>query len=408
MLVFARTLCFSLLIAAVLGACGEEPPPTEDDSGTPPPSGCTSDDDCADGLYCNGDERCDASSPVANRFGCVAGTPPCETACDEVNRSCAPDCPDEDGDGHAPLSCGGDDCDDTDADRYPGNLEVCDAADRDEDCDLSTFGTRDADEDRFVDRACCNGEGASRVCGLDCDDAVQTVNPVVPEVCNGFDDNCNGETDEDCGCAPPGSSRACGMDGPGRCLAGMQMCEGGTWTACTGVLATDEEYLCDGQDENCNGQSDEGLTIECLPDADADGHPASGTPTVACPDLSAMAAPRFGCPVGSTRADRPEDCCDADAAARPQVLGGEQWFGEPTACGDYDYDCDGSQRGELTAEDRNPACGSSLGNCRCLSGCGDGWQGSAPACGETGRTCVCGDPEGACGSVCTDRVQRCR
>jgi hypothetical protein len=31
----------------------------------------------------------------------------------------------------------------------------------------------------------------------DCDDTRDDVNPDVSELCNGIDDNCNGETDED-------------------------------------------------------------------------------------------------------------------------------------------------------------------------------------------------------------------
>src|SRR5690348_5247253 len=41
---------------------------------------------------------------------------------------------DEDGDGHDAVTCGGDDCDDADRNRYPGATEVCDPASRDEDC----------------------------------------------------------------------------------------------------------------------------------------------------------------------------------------------------------------------------------------------------------------------------------
>ncbi|PIN98139.1 MAG: hypothetical protein COT90_05635, partial [Candidatus Diapherotrites archaeon CG10_big_fil_rev_8_21_14_0_10_31_34] len=34
--------------------------------------------------------------------------------------------------------------------------------------------------------------------GLDCDDTRNDINPAQPELCNGIDDNCNGETDEGC------------------------------------------------------------------------------------------------------------------------------------------------------------------------------------------------------------------
>ncbi len=36
---------------------------------------CTTDDDCADTLFCNGDETCDPTNAAANAQGCVAGTP---------------------------------------------------------------------------------------------------------------------------------------------------------------------------------------------------------------------------------------------------------------------------------------------------------------------------------------------
>jgi hypothetical protein len=40
-------------------------------------------------------------------------------------------CTDGDGDGYFAASCGGDDCDDDDSNRYPGNAEVCDSVDND-------------------------------------------------------------------------------------------------------------------------------------------------------------------------------------------------------------------------------------------------------------------------------------
>lgn len=47
----------------------------------------------------------------------------------------------------------------------------------------------DYDRDGF-DRAICGG--------VDCDDDIFGVNPDAEEVCNGIDDNCNGEVDEGC------------------------------------------------------------------------------------------------------------------------------------------------------------------------------------------------------------------
>ncbi len=154
---------------------------------------CAADRECDDGVFCDGPERC-----VDAR--CVEGSPPCDAAletCDAVAETCSPiDCsvPDRDGDGHRSIACGGGDCDDDDAARNPGVMEVCDVADVDEDCDPSTYGVRDADMDDEPDARCCNGE----VCGTDCDDMRAGVSPRVPEVCgNGLDDDCDGRMDEE-------------------------------------------------------------------------------------------------------------------------------------------------------------------------------------------------------------------
>jgi hypothetical protein len=287
--------------------------------------------------------------------------------------------------------------------------------DHDEDCDVQTFGNRDLDGDRFFDDACCNQVGSTRVCGLDCDDGSMGVNPVVPEVCNGYDDNCDGSVDAFCGCTQPGLVRACSMDGPGTCRAGTESCAGGSWSACTGVLGATEDYLCDGQDEDCDGNIDEGLTIECVLDVDHDGHRSASMPAreTECPDPARMGAPTFGCPAGYTLfvASASADCCDTDSRTYPRAPAAEDWHAEQDACGSWDYNCDGTDEGRITNVSRNPACASGLGGCHCTSGCGRGWQsGTAPACGATARVCDgCVDSGNSCGSNCTDDVlQTCR
>jgi hypothetical protein len=90
----------------------------------------------------------------------------------------------------------GDDCNDYDATSYPGNIEVCDAEGHDEDCDPLTFGFRDADSDGHPDAICLNVSSSFRSNGDDCDDTRGGIHPGVPEVCNGFDDDCDGDVDE--------------------------------------------------------------------------------------------------------------------------------------------------------------------------------------------------------------------
>lgn len=119
-----------------------------------PGTACESNADCDDRLFCNGEERC--------RVGrCEAGEEPCldDQRCDEDSLRCIHDCgvaPDGDGDGVASIDCGGSDCDDSDPNRFPGNVEVCDEDGHDEDCDPRTFGTRDSDGDGHIDMRCKN------------------------------------------------------------------------------------------------------------------------------------------------------------------------------------------------------------------------------------------------------------
>jgi len=149
-----------------------DPETADGDSGEA--TGCMEDDDCSDGVFCNGQEICDPSSAEADAQGCVppAGSacPTDGTRCDERQDMCLTLCDldaDADDDGVDAVECGGTDCDDSNADVHPGLEEVCDAADLDEDCDPSTFGTLDVDDDGMVSNACCNGDN----CGPDCNDA---------------------------------------------------------------------------------------------------------------------------------------------------------------------------------------------------------------------------------------------
>lgn len=105
--------------------------------------------------------------------------------------------PDQDGDGFDSIACGGTDCDDTNANRRPSGTEICDAADNDEDCNTTTFGERDADDDGHPDASCCNVDADGEAhCGTDCDDTRSTINRDAPEVCDGRDGDCDSAIDE--------------------------------------------------------------------------------------------------------------------------------------------------------------------------------------------------------------------
>ncbi len=77
-----------------------------------------------------------------------------------------------------------------------------------------------------------------------------TVQPS-PEVCNGLDDNCNGVVDD----GNPGGGQSCPTGVPGLCATGTSTCSNGNITCTQTVFPAAE--ACDGLDNNCNGQADE-------------------------------------------------------------------------------------------------------------------------------------------------------
>ncbi len=259
---------------------------------------CVHNVQCDDGLFCNGIEICDPSSDDASKFGCRSGAlkPECDDnikctvdSCNNDLNRCTFLAPDEDGDGHGDASCldaegqaTGDDCDDENADRYPGNFEVCDDDDVDEDCDPKTFGLRDADGDGAVDEACCNKDGKKKFCGDDCDDGNLAVRPLQPEFCDKLDNDCDGDVDEQASDVPwytDNDGDGFGLDSGDVILSCIPIVD-------RSLLPTDcndsepsrhpaQLEICDLADNNCNGLADEGslcgfpLGIAVIPGAGA-------------------------------------------------------------------------------------------------------------------------------------------
>ncbi len=291
------------MAVAALVACGG-PPEVPGDADVDPMDGgrrdgggtetCVADSDCANGVFCDGVERCMPGATDADSRGCVSPTsPPCtdDEECDEDAATCDMRCVDADADGHGALECGGDDCDDADANRFPGNVEVCDSTAHDEDCNPDTFGFVDADADGSGSYACCNVlPGGDLNCGGDCNDGDSTVNERAgdgpPLFCDGVDNDCSGTADEGCPCTE-GETQECGTTAQrmriGICRPGTQVCSGGVFTeSCIGAISPSEE-ICDGLDNDCDETVDEAVLRTYYPDVDGDGFGStSGTPISAC------------------------------------------------------------------------------------------------------------------------------
>jgi hypothetical protein len=93
----------------------------------------------------------------------------------------------------------------------------------------------------------------------DCDDQKPAVFPGAFEICNGTDDNCDGQVDDGV-VAPAGTCLAAGV-----CANASAACKGAAGWSCAYPpgFESSSETLCDGADNDCDGQTDEGLLNAC-------------------------------------------------------------------------------------------------------------------------------------------------
>ena len=210
---------------------------------------CTTNEECSQDP-CFGLQECQTSTAAnGGTLGlCVTITAPIDCGdptcafCDSVTAACLPS-PDADLDGDlfASMACGGDDCDDANADVNPGRTEECDDAAMDVNCNpddepASTVYYADCDGDGYAAldapsvTACGVPAGAAACAGWtrrapaatpsDCHDGDAAVRPnqtgyfatgyATPSGTTSFDYNCSGRYDAEFADAADPSTVSCG------------------------------------------------------------------------------------------------------------------------------------------------------------------------------------------------------
>ncbi|MDG1478465.1 MAG: putative metal-binding motif-containing protein [Myxococcota bacterium] len=203
------------------------------------------------------------------------------------------------------------DCDDAEAESFPGNVEYCDGLDNN--CDgvidegITSTWYADLDGDGYGDDAtamdaCEAPEGYIAEPG-DCNDADATFNPDAEEVCSDPTDyNCDGMTEY------------ADVDGDG--YAACEECDD-----TNSSIHPDAVEICDELDNDCDGTIDEDTSDGAnvwYEDFDGDGFGEASRSTIGCERPSGYVADAT-------------DCDDTDAAVNPAAT---------EVCDDIDNDCD--------------------------------------------------------------------
>jgi hypothetical protein len=234
------------------------------------------------------------------------------------------------------------DCDDADAGAHPGATELCDGTDNDCDGSVDEDSAADAatwyaddDEDGYGDPAttttACSQPSGHVSDATDCDDRDDDINPGADELCNGFDDDCDGTVDESSAADAGDWYADSDGDGYGDAASGLSACsapsghvaDDGDCDDSAAAINPGADELCNSVDDDCDGAVDERDALDAstwYADVDGDGYGDPGSSDRDCDAISGYVADAT-------------DCDDTDAAIHP---------GADEYCDGVDSDCDGT------------------------------------------------------------------
>ena len=247
------------------------------------------------------------------------------------------------------------DCNDIDGSINPSIAEICDGIDND--CNgLTDDGLQvntyywDADNDNYGDAAifidtCLSTAPTGYVDNAqDCDDSNSTLNPDMAETCDGIDNDCNGfvddglpvntyyfDGDNDSFGNLAVSIDTCISTPPFGYVSNAQDCNDANF-----ALNPNAVEVCDGIDNDCNGLTDDGLTIYTYyEDNDGDFFGDSGLFIETC-----QSAPPVGYVIDAT------DCDDTNSSINPT--------NQDISDNGIDEDCNGIDFFKITKVYPNP------------------------------------------------------
>jgi len=148
--------------------------------------------------------------------------------------------------------------------------------------------------------------------------------------------------------------------------------------------------ICDGNDNDCDGDTDEADATGCTTYYKDEDRDTYGSAESAC---LCVAAEPFD-------ATNHLDCCDTDDKAKPGQVG---FFTNENNCESWDYNCDETMTGE-----HGPIgyCG---GDWFCKDNMVEGWLNNNPECGEVAAYITdCKWNASGCEATTKQRTQGCR